>query len=165
MPPKLAKITINKKLLYDFWNHLSQLARYMFLWFAVIYGSVLPYLKYWKTNGLRKTISLLCLKKRRIQIWMMWKLSLKTQKYVPDDYYYNKPAALLTSICLKICVFVIVTGAPCDGEEGRATSSYERIWVNFIVKRAKPFKFVWYGTGLRKLKICSLYCYEINIFL
>lgn len=58
---------------------------------------------------------------------MMWKLSLKTQKYVPDDYYYNKPAALLTSICLKICVFVIVTGAPCDGEEGRATCSYERI--------------------------------------
>lgn len=59
---------------------------------------------------------------------MMWKLSLKTQKYVPYDYYYNKLAALLlTSICIKNCVFVFVTGAPCDGEEGRATSSYERI--------------------------------------
>lgn len=50
--------------------------------FYLIYLSVFLYLKFWNMNGLRKTTSPQYLRKKRIQIWMMWKLSLKILKYV-----------------------------------------------------------------------------------
>lgn len=61
---------------------------------------------------------------------------------------FKESAALLfISMSYKVFVSGIITGAPCDWEEGRTASSYECIWANFNVKRAKPFEFVWYRTG------------------
>lgn len=41
----------------------------------------------------------------------------------------------------------LLTGAPCNGKEGRTTNCYECFWVNFDVKGAEPWKFVWGRTG------------------
>lgn len=45
-------------------------------------------------------------------------------------------------------LLVSLTGAPCDREERRTACSYECIWVDIFIKRAKPWEFVWCRTGM-----------------
>lgn len=40
-------------------------------WYLLLYGSVSLFLKFWKTNGSRKITSHFCLRRKKIQTWMM----------------------------------------------------------------------------------------------